>query len=71
MANADVTTARTLIPTDLARHLQRQRSGSPGRKVKVLSVQYGPWLQAGTGVDRAGAVKALSTLGHLGVSAAC
>lgn len=36
--------------------------------MKVLSVQYGPWLQAGTAVDRTGAVEALSTLGHLGVS---
>lgn len=31
-------------------------------------MQYGPWVQAGTAVDRAGAVEALSTLGHLGVS---
>ncbi|CAM9657782.1 unnamed protein product, partial [Hapterophycus canaliculatus] len=35
---------------------------------KVLSVQYGPWVQAGTAVDRKGAVDALRTLGHLGVS---
>lgn len=44
-----------------ARHLERARG------LKVVSVQYGPWVEAGTAVDRKGAVEALRTLGHLGV----
>lgn len=35
--------------------------------MKVLSVQYGPWVESGTATDRDGAVETLRAVGHLGV----